>query len=274
MNAPPTRTPRIAAPAQGRTVALTITAVLAIAASAARGDPASEARDVVARMVKAHGGLDAWRNAPAVSFTDRFVMPDGSETSSRVIVEQGRRRSTLDVLGSDAHMAWDGEKAWSVDWDQDLPPRFLAQLDYYFLNLVWLTQDPGVHLAHEGRRSVRGSGTEYHLVRMTFGEGVGDTPEDYYLLFVDPDTHRLHGCEYIVTYAPILPEGVKTTPPHELIYDEWAEVDGLLVPLRYTIYAGAAVYAEAFATDWDFEARFDPASVRMPEGAVIDRSLD
>lgn len=27
-------------------------------------------------------------------------------------------------------------------------------------------------------------------------------------------------------------------------------------------------------SDWDFEAEFDPATVRMPAGAVVDKSLD
>jgi hypothetical protein len=42
-------------------------------------------------MVEAHGGLDRWRNAPSVRFTDHVTSPDGRPYwSSTVVVEQGR----------------------------------------------------------------------------------------------------------------------------------------------------------------------------------------
>lgn len=232
-----------------------------------------DAEAIVDRLVAAHGGLKAWRDAPSVRFTDHWTLPGGRQYSTRVVVEQGRRRSTLDMLGSEAHLGWDGEKAWSVAWESPAPPRFMAQLNYYFVNLPWLTQDPGVVLAYEGQRPVRGSDTAYHHVRMSFENGVGDTPDDYYLLYVDPDSHRLHGCEYIVTYQPLLPDGVEHTPPHDLIFQEWAQVDGLVVPVSYVIYEGDEIYAKCEIDEWEFEEPFDPSSVEMPEGAVVDDSL-
>ena len=35
---------------------------------------------------------------------------------------------------------------WTVSWKRPFPPRFVAQIGFYFLNLPWLTQDPGVVL--------------------------------------------------------------------------------------------------------------------------------
>ena len=43
-------------------------------------------------------------------------------------------------------LAWDGRRAWSENWNAPYPPRFMALLNYYFLNLPWLTSDPGVIL--------------------------------------------------------------------------------------------------------------------------------
>ena len=49
---------------------------------------------------------------------------------------------SVEILGRmiDAH-------GGMTTWQAPTPPRFLALLNYYFLNLLWLTQDPGVIFA-------------------------------------------------------------------------------------------------------------------------------
>jgi hypothetical protein len=223
-------------------------------------------------MVAAHGGLQKWRSAPTVSFEDEFNVPGQPDEVSRVVVEQSRRRAYIDMAGSAASLVWDGEKAWSLNWQSPMPPRFLALLNYYFLNLPWLTQDPGVKLGEPGIGRVTGDSTDYATVMMTFEPGTGDTPDDYYRLYIDPETKRLKACAYVVTYRSLLPEGVTSTPEHVLIYDEFATVDSLLVPVRYTIYEGDSVYAGCSIRNWAFDRAFDESRMVMPEGAVLDSS--
>lgn len=233
--------------------------------------PAFAAPEVVQEMIAAHGGMDAWAAAPTVSFTDSWTSPrqEGARTMS-VTVEQGARRAYADL--GEGHMSWDGGKAWSTNWEGP-PPRFVALLNYYFLNLPWLTMDPGVHLAvEEGTRKLPFDDTEYVPVRMTFDSGVGDTPDDWYLLYIHPETHRLHGCDYIVTYSSLLPEGVEHTPVHALAFEEFAEVSGLVVPTAFTIYEGDDVYAKCAITDWSFSRPFDATRMTMPDGAAVDET--
>lgn len=242
------------------------------AAGAATSSP--EALAIVDRMIAAHGGMEAWTSAPSVRFEDEFR--GGTEDAgqpSRVTVEQGRRRAYLDFPGTDMRMAWDGAQAWSLNWQLPTPPRFLALLNYYFLNLPWLARDPGVVLGAPRRARVQQDPTESIAIRMTFEAGTGDTPDDYYVLYIDPASYRLRGCEYIVTYGTLLPEGAEQTPPHDLLFEAWATVDGLLVPTRYTIYEkDGAVYARCEVRDWSFRRPFEAARVAMPPGAVVDTS--
>jgi len=234
---------------------------------------AATSEEVVERMIEAHGGMERWASAPTVTFVDEFRAGGAkSGEKSRVTVEQGRRRMYMDGPGSGASMAWDGKKAWSEHWDAPTPPRFLALLNYYFLNLPWLVADPGVRLGTPGTGTIPGDDTEYVTIKVTYEPGVGDTPDDWYVLYIAPESHRLKGCEYIVTYESLLPEGVESTPPHMLVYDEMATVNGLLVPTRYTIFEGSAVYAVCVISDWSFEERFDEDRMTVPEGAVIDTS--
>ena len=229
--------------------------------------PEKSMPDVVRRMIEAHGGMEPWRSAPSVRFTDRW--DDAKPTS--VAVEQGSRRVHMEVVGTGSRMAaWDGEPAWSTEW-QGPPSRFMAQLTYYFLNLPWLTMDPGVKLAEPGTGRLWDDSTSYATVMMTFDPGVGDTPDDFYELYIHPDTHRLKACRYVVTYQALVPPGAKHTPEHMLVFDRHETVSGLVVPTRLTIYGmDRSVVARCSISDWSFDQPFDAAMVAMPPGAVVD----
>ncbi len=188
-------------------------------------------REIIAAMISAHGGMEKWRLAPTVSFEDHF-RPAGAATAtaSRVTVEQELRRAYLDFPGATTRLSWDGKQAWSENWQAPFPPRFLALLNYYFLNLPWLTMDSGVILGEPGKAKLWDDPTEYITIEMTFAAGVGDTPDDYYVLYIDPKSHRLEACEYIVTYAALLPSGVTATPPHILVTKSSQQLMALWFP--------------------------------------------
>jgi len=228
---------------------------------------------LIEHLVSAHGGMDAWASAPTVSFTDEFVpagVPQG--ISSRVTVEQGARRAYIDYEGG-MTATWDGEKAWSQNWALPYPPRFMALLNYHFLNLPWLVEDPGVILSEFGQRQLPGDETEYFSIKVTYDENVGDTPRDYYRLYVDPDSHVLHAVQYIVTYQALLPEGMTETPANTLVYEDFETVSGLRVPTAYRIYLpDGSEFGAATIRDWSFDEPFDTARMTMPDDAVLDES--
>jgi hypothetical protein len=221
-------------------------------------------------MSDAHGGLEAWRSLQSMAFDDSW----STGMATHVTMDVATRRGRLEISGTPAAAAWDGEKVWSVSWPAEMPPpRFLVGLNWYFLNLPWVAHDPGVELAAAGTVTLGDDPKEYLAVRMTFGAGVGDTPDDYYLLYVDPETYRLHGCEYVVTYRAILPEGVEHTPPHDLIFEAFTEIGGLVLPTAFTVYEkDGSVYASCRVEGWALDEPFDESMVRMPAGAVVDES--
>jgi len=233
-------------------------------------ETASDVPSIVLDMIEAHGGMVNWRNASTVSFEDEFSTPGGPATVSRVMVDQRTRRAYIDFPGTDMSIAWDGRKAWGVNWTAPYPPRFLALLNYYFVNLPWLALDPGVNLAQKGTGVLAVDSSQCEIVMMTFAPGTGDTPDDYYRLYIDPVTKRLKACDYVVTYRALLPEGVKSTPEHTLVYESFETVNGLHVPTAYTIYEQGMVYATCRIRDWKFGAAFEESRMAMPDSAVVD----
>ncbi len=240
------------------------------AAPAAETAAPADVPRIVLDMIDAHGGMVPWRSAGTVSFEDEFTSPGGPPEVSRVMVDQRTRRAYIDFPGTDMSLTWDGRKAWGMNWKSTTPPRFLALLNYYFVNLPWLTMDPGVELAAHGAALMGADSTEYAIVMMTFAPGTGDTPDDYYRLYIDPQTKRLKGFAYVVTYQALLPPGMESTPEHLLVYDAFETVNELVVPTAYTIYENGALYATCAIRNWTFGAPFDEARMTMPEGAVVD----
>ncbi|GJM44313.1 MAG: hypothetical protein DHS20C21_11550 [Gemmatimonadota bacterium] len=231
------------------------------------------AQQLVDEMIVAHGGMANWKAAETAYFEDQWTYQGGQKGPlSKITVDQRTRRAYHDYTEMDATVVWDGEKAWSTNWAMPMPPRFLATLNYYFLNLPWLAKDPGVRLATEAPRRLPDDATEYLTVRVTYEAGVGDTPDDYYVLYIDPVRKMLKACEYIVTYQAILPEGVEHSPPHVLIYETFATVNGLLVPTAFTIYEEGEFYAGCEIANWSFDGVFDEGRMIRPEGAVVDTS--
>ena len=173
----------------------------------------------------------------------------------------------------EARISWDGEKAWSENWKGPLPPRFVALLSFYFLNLPWVAADPGVNLSPPGTGRLWDDPTEYVTVKMTFQPGVGDTPEDYYILHMDPDSYRLRAAELTVSYADVLPPDLDVLR-EVIIYEEFTTVDGLTVPTKCSIYAMDRSPLASFpeVRDWSFRKPFDESRMVMPEDAVLDTS--
>jgi len=236
--------------------------------------------DVTKAMIEAHGGLDAWKAKPALSYKHTMVAPyePNDPWVSVEVVDQATRREYQDWPLDEATIAFDGTEVWSVGWKRANPPKFMVNMAYYFINLPWLTQDDGVNIGELGEGTLPGEDKTYVTVMMTFDPGVGETPEDYYKLFVDPDTGVLKGVEYIVTYGAMLdlmglPAEQTYLGPLTKVFTSYEVVDGLKLPTSYRTFGpDGNVYGEHTVENLSFNRSFDTERLKMPEDAVVDHS--
>ena len=230
-------------------------------------------QEVVVQMIEAHGGLETWRAAPTVSYEAALQVGPMPPMVSRGIVEQRTRRAHLEFPEMNARILWDGERAWSENWHAPLPPRFYALHSYYFMNLPWLTADPGVMLGDPGTGRLLADPTEYITVKMTFEPGVGDTPDDSYTLYIDPKSYRLRAIELVVTYADFRSPLGDPSAPIVFLYEEFATVDGLTVPTKSSIHLQDGTPMGSYEwRDWSFSKSFDESRMVMSSDAVLDDS--
>lgn len=149
---------------------------------------------------------------------------------------------TMDTPGGKVRLAqntgalaiFDGTDAWLAPADAEFPgARFHVLTWSYFLAVPMKLSDPGTHVEALGRLPlVDGQATE--TAKLTFGDGVGDTPDDWYILYRDAETHRLAAMAYIVTFGKSAEQAEEE--PHAIVYGGWQEIDGVWLPTDWTFY--------------------------------------
>ena len=131
-------------------------------------------------------------------------------------------------------MVFDGSEAWLAPADSEFGgARFHVLTWSYFLAAPMKLSDEGTHVEPEGELPFQG-GRELEAAKLTFGDGVGDSPDDWYILYRDHETNRLVGMAYIVTFGKSQDKAEEE--PHAVVYDGWKEVNGVWLSTEWTFY--------------------------------------
>ena len=216
--------------------------------------------------LKAHGGIGAWKEYGQLSYdlTKRGV-------NEQLVTDLHSRKVLLTL--SDYKIGYDGQNVWIAPNKEAMgkgSPRFYHNLNFYFFAVPFVFADPGIKYEVLPAREI--DGKVYDAVKISYNEGVGDAPGDYYVAHFDQETHQLYLLLYTVTYF--------SGKPHEnynaIIYHEWQNAGGLMVPKLMKGYK----YADGEIGEQRYEARFDnvvfeektpaPSLFAMPENAEID----
>ena len=118
-------------------------------------------------------------------------------------------------------------------------------------------------------------GVDYDMVRVGYQAGVGDSPCDTCILYLDQTSGQVRAIRYTVTYF----SGQQPTlepPKRETLfyYEDPVTVDGLTVATRFRgfLYADGQMGEfknEAWASEISFHERFDAAALIAPGNARV-----
>jgi len=230
--------------------------------------PQSDADRFAAPIERAHG-REAWRAHPALASHLEVDFGGTTVLAGEMLFTTSMSRSRIDTDRGPS-VIWDGSTAWVTPGDAELPmARFHVLTWPYFMLAPLKLRDPGTHLELLGEAQV--VGRSFETARLTFGSDVGDTPDDWYVLYVDPETSRLHGMAYIVTFGTTAEKAGEE--PHAIVYEELTELEGAQVPTRMRFYMWSE--AEGIHGDPIGELRIGdprfvtpgPTAFDVPEGA-------
>lgn len=217
----------------------------------------SEAGRLIAASLEAHGGLATWLGAGTIAF----------EFDYRPLAQLDRRMRSyqrIDLWSARAHheeigtladtpvggtivvedavdsplatFGWDGSEAWISPDASAFPStaRFWSLTPYFFLGMPFVAADPGTR--YERLPDAELDGVAHQLVKLTYEDGTGDAPDDYYVLYLHGETHRLTALRYVVSYPGFFAAG-EHSPEKLMRFTEPTTVAGLSLATRLDTYA-------------------------------------
>ncbi len=204
---PPAEMPS-SAPESGQSSTPSGEAISARVEAARQRLSASDAGKKIWASIEAAGGLTPWFSSGDFTFRFKYapVGRDATDTIQTIDTWGSRARHRL-VAAPDIEFGWDGTVAWvnPADADPKTNARFWSLTPYYFVGTPFVLADPGVNL--ETLADAEFEGKKYDVVKATFAAGTGDAPDDYYVVYLDKESHRVRALRYVVSYKGFRPDG-------------------------------------------------------------------
>ncbi len=213
----------------------------------------------VTAVFDAHGGFDTWSTLKSLSYD-----MGGSTTLTELQNRYARIESEEQTVG------FDGENVWVYPPSEDADrQRMRYNLMFYFYAFPFVVGDPGVN--YDVLPQIELAGKSYNQVKIAYDAGVGDAPNDSYIICSDPETNKMEWLLYTATF------GGASKDKYSLIkYEDWQNYGGVTLPgkLQWYTYedgvvgeprgSGRTFENVQVSTEYPSMDKF-----KMPEGASI-----
>lgn len=180
----------------------------------------------ITKIFDAHGGLDQWNSMKSLEFT--MKKPDGDEVTTTHLKN---RKSLIEMPNHT--IGFDGDDVWLKNKDTvnyKGNPKFYYNLMFYFYAMPFILADDGI--IYEDVAALEFEGKTYPGIKISYESGVGESPEDEYILYYDSETNKMEWLGYTVTYF----SKEKSKEFHFIKYSNWQTVKGLVLPETLTWY--------------------------------------
>ena len=183
----------------------------------------------------AHGSVGKWQSFGSVEYDLTWEGGKGTRKDHQLFdlkSRDGLITGTEYTLGSNKGEVWIKPGLEALG---GTPPRFYMWTPFYFFGMPFVFADPGAKQEALGNKTFQGQ--ELAATKVTFKSGTGDSPDDYYVAYADPASGRLKLVEYIVTFASLRKgKPLDQLERHAIVFEEWQQADGLLVPKLARFY--------------------------------------
>lgn len=180
----------------------------------------------ISKVFDAHGGIDKWNSLKSLEFT--MNKPNGDEiTTTDLKNRKSLIRMPNHIIGFDGYSVWLKNKD-TAQYKGN--PKFYYNLMFYFYAMPFILGDDGIN--YETVAPLVFEETSYPGIKITYESGIGESPEDEYIVYYDSETHQMVWLGYTVTYF----SKEKSNEFNFIRYSNWQTVEGLLLPEMLTWY--------------------------------------
>lgn len=113
--------------------------------------------------------------------------------------------------------------------------RFDALTWSYFALAPFKFADEGTNWGEAKQLPLREENDPMQSIKLSFENGVGDAPDDWYQVYVNPETGLLEAMAYIVTFGDT-PREEAGKNPHAITYSDYQSVQGAILAGKWKFY--------------------------------------
>ena len=229
-------------------------------------------RELLHATIAAHGGLEKWYSNGLFQFRWKYNMLDkGLTVNTLQTVDPSTLNVIHQVADSDIQFGIHEGQSWIHPAEATFKPhpKFWALTPTYFIGIPFIFNDPNAHFQTlEDTMSFEGK--EYTQLKITYNDKAGDSPDDYYVLLIDPETKLTRGAYYTVT-NPLVLDGKPPGPPKFITLDGLEDFHDLqLATSHRTFYMEESGIGEIMRNTEISEMKFLPKKsidFSIPEAA-------
>lgn len=183
---------------------------------------------LVASLEEAHRA-DSFHQKKAIAFDLELYFGGEQRLSGRITSMTNSAQVKL-ARKDGVTVVFDGEKVFQAPDTVDYPSARFDILTWpYFLMAPFKFSDPGTKWKTMADMPLNSSQLLYPCGKLTFSEGIGDAPDDWYIAYQNPTGKKLAALAYIVTFNASQTEA--EADPHAITYEDYRQVSG--VPIAH-----------------------------------------
>lgn len=168
----------------------------------------------------------------AVSFDIKLEFGGKTRLEGKVSMTTNSSRVRVDKKDGTS-LIYDGEQVFiSPKNSQSDGARFDIFTWQYFFAMPFKLTDPGT-VWEEQETKVLDS-VEYETSKLTFRSNVGDSPDDWYIIYKQPETSRLKAAAYIVTFGAEREKAEEN--PHAIVYSDFKSVENIDMATKWSFH--------------------------------------
>ncbi len=180
--------------------------------------------DALDKVFDQHGSVALWKKMKTMSY--------------EIVKEDGNEKQTIDLIGRREVIeaptfksGYDGTQYWiEADTTYKGNAKFYTNLMFYFYAMPFVLADEGI--VYTPAETLTFDGVDYPGFRISYGDGVGVSPEDEYFIHYNTKTNEMAWLGYTVTYF----SGEPSKKISWIRYDDWKNFNGLKLPNSLTWY--------------------------------------
>ncbi|HAS41100.1 MAG TPA: hypothetical protein DCS93_11505 [Microscillaceae bacterium] len=201
------------------------------------------ANEFIGNIEAAHNKA-AFMQKKAVQFDFGLVFGGKEMMKAKLTLLTNSSKGMIEMANGQKIMFDQSKVFHSADMENTQGVRFNAYTWSYFFMFPFKLSDAGTQWNEYQTDSLSkkdGDSTSqkaYDVQKLTFAGSTGDSPEDWYIVYADKETHQLDVAAYIVTAGKTKEKA--EADPHAIEYANYEKVDGIPVATQWIFWGWKA----------------------------------